>query len=455
LIKLVAMTSLVSKPVGGLKGTARVPGDKSISHRSLMFGALAHGNTAVTGLLEGEDVLHTGQALSAMGAAITPPKTQGGAWHIEGIGGRPLKSPRNTVYLGNSGTSARLLMGVVSGYPLSVTFTGDASLSKRPMGRVIKPLAQMGGRFEATGGDKMPLRITGGAKLRPIEYRLPVASAQVKSAILLAGLHAAGKTTVIEPKPTRDHTERLLGYFGATVETEKLAGGGNAITVEGFPRLVARDIAVPSDPSSAAFIVVAALITPQSDVVVPNVLVNAARTGLYDTLIDMGADLSFENFRDVSGEPVADLRARSSTLKGVTVPPERVPSMIDEFPILAVAAGFAEGKTYMSDLAELRVKESDRLLAVAKGLTAAGVLAEMGDDDLTVHGTGGTDAARKPAGGCAIETGLDHRIAMSFLVMGMATKEPVMVDDAGPIATSFPGFAALMNDLGADLSEAS
>ncbi|MBI1214954.1 MAG: 3-phosphoshikimate 1-carboxyvinyltransferase [Alphaproteobacteria bacterium] len=444
------MTSLVSRPAPGLKGQARVPGDKSISHRSLMFGALAHGVTTVTGLLEGEDVICTAGALEAMGAKIERPSAPGGAWRITGMGDAPLQSPRNTVYLGNSGTSARLLMGVVSGYPLTVTFTGDDSLSRRPMGRVIKPLSQMGGQFEATNGDKMPIRITGGAKLRGIEYTLPVASAQVKSAILLAGLHAEGKTTVIEHKPTRDHTERLLAYFGAKIDTQKTPEGCNAITLEGFPKLTAQDIAVPADPSSAAFIVVAALITPESDVLAPNVLVNPARTGLYDTLKEMGADLAFENFREVSGEPVADIRARSSALKGVTVPPARVPSMIDEFPILSVAASFAEGNTHMSDLAELRVKESDRLLAIAKGLTAAGVLAEMGEDDLTVHGTAGKE---KPAGGCGIETGLDHRIAMSFLVMGMATREPVMVDDAEPIATSFPNFAALMNALGAQLQE--
>lgn len=444
------MTRLISKPVAALTGTARVPGDKSISHRSLMFGALAHGTTVIDGLLTGEDVICTAHALSAMGARITAPatphETAQGLWRVEGMGDAPFQSPAAPVYLGNSGTSARLLMGLVSGYPLQATFTGDASLSKRPMGRVITPLAQMGGVYEAAAGGTMPLRITGRARLSPICYTLPVASAQVKSAILLAGLHAGGVTTVIENKQTRDHTERLLRYFGADVKTEMQASGACAILLCGFPALTARNISVPADPSSAAFVVVAALLTKNSDVTVPNVLFNPARTGLYDTLKDMGADISFENFRDVSGEQVADIRVRSSALKGVTVPPARVPSMIDEFPILSVAAAFADGKTHMSDLAELRVKESDRLSAIAAGLTAAGVKTDAGTDTLTVYGTAGKAA---PRGGCTVSTGLDHRIAMSFLVMGMAAKEPIAIDDDAPIATSFPAFAQLMNGLGA------
>ncbi len=437
------MTGLTSHPAKSLKGVARVPGDKSISHRSLMFGALGSGETIVTGLLEGEDVLRTAKALIAMGVHIDEPKDEHGIWRITGIGEQPLKTPRSTVYLGNSGTSARLLMGLIGGYPLHATFTGDESLEKRPMGRVIKPLAQMGVQFESAS-DKLPIKIIGSANLRPIEYTLPVASAQVKSAILLAGLHAEGTTTVIEPKPTRDHTERMLRHFGADITTENLPDGSAVIRLKGFPTLKGGQITVPSDPSSAAFLTVAALITADSDVLIPNVLINTSRTGLYDTLIEMGADVTLENRREKSGEEVADIRARSSRLKGVTVPVARVPSMIDEFPILSVAASFAEGKTYMSDLAELRVKESDRLLAIAKGLTLAGVIAEMGEDDLTVHGTGG-----KVPGGCTVATNLDHRIAMSFLVMGLAAQSPVAVDDSETMATSFPNFQELLNGLGA------
>lgn len=440
------MTGLVSKSVSGLKGVAKAPGDKSISHRSLMFGALAEGETVVNGLLTGEDVLHTGQALSAMGANIQAPDKPDGTWRIKGAGAEGLKTPRATVYLGNSGTSTRLLMGVAGGYDMQATFTGDASLSKRPMGRVIKPLAQMGVQFETSNSDMLPLKIIGSSRLHAIEYTLPVASAQVKSAILLAGLHAEGTTTVIEPAPTRDHTERMLNFFGAKVTSALREDGAKVIRVEGFPKLKAQPITVPSDPSSAAFLTVAALITKDSDILIPHVSINPLRAGLYDTLREMGGDISFENQRDASGEPVADIRVKSSALKGVAVPASRVPSMIDEFPILSVAASFAVGKTYMSDLKELRVKESDRLLAIAKGLTAAGVLAEMGEDDLTVHGTG-----KAPKGGCMVATSLDHRIAMSFLVMGMASKEPISIDDAETITTSFPGFAQLMNGLGGQI----
>lgn len=435
---------LVSKPVLKLRGAAKTPGDKSVSHRSLMFGAMAEGETAVTGLLEGEDVLCTAAALSAVGAQILRPEKEGGVWRVRGMGAAPLKSPRESVYLGNSGTSARLLMGLAGGYPLTAAFTGDASLSRRPMGRVIRPLAQMGVKFETSAGDTLPLRITGQPKLRPIEYTLPVASAQVKSAILLAGVHAEGETVVIEPQPTRDHTERMLAGFGAKIASETRSEGGKVIRLQGFPALRARPVDVPADPSSAAFLVVAALVTADSEIVIPNVMTNPLRTGLYETLVEMGADIAFENPRDASGESVADIRVKSSRLRGVTVPPARVPSMIDEFPVLAVAASFAEGPTRMTDLAELRVKESDRLLAIARGLTVAGALAEMGEAELTVHGTG-----RPPAGGCMVVTNLDHRIAMSFLVMGMAAQNPVAIDDSETIATSFPGFTALMNGLGA------
>ncbi|MCE9507397.1 MAG: 3-phosphoshikimate 1-carboxyvinyltransferase [Alphaproteobacteria bacterium] len=441
------MKAFVSKPVSGLKGVAQVPGDKSISHRALMFGAIAGGETSVTGLLQGEDVLRTAAALTAMGADITPPTDPGGIWRIKGIGEKSLRTPKENLYLGNSGTSARLLMGLVAGYPVAAVFTGDESLSRRPMGRVVKPLTQMGAKFEAEAGDKLPIRVTGSAALQPIHYRLPVASAQLKSAILLAGLHANGKTIVVEPQPTRDHTEKMLAFMGAQVASEMQEDGSCIITLEGRPQLAGRNIIVPADPSSAAFLVVAALITKESDITVRNVLINPRRTGLYDTLQEMGADIAFENRRSNGGEETADIRVRSGPLKGVIVPKGRVPSMIDEFPILAVAAAFAAGKTVMTDLAELRVKESDRLAAIAKGLTAAGVKVEMGEDSLTVHGSGG----KAPQGGCTVETQLDHRIAMSFLVLGMATQQPVAIDDAETIATSFPDFAALMNSLGAQI----
>ena len=422
---------VLSKPVAGLRGTAVVPGDKSISHRSLMLGALAEGETVVTGMLEGEDVLNTAAALRAMGVSITKSGTQ---WHIRGV--KSLQGPSAPLDLGNSGTSIRLLMGLVAGYPVSAMFTGDASLSKRPMKRVIEPLAQMGAKFE---GEKLPLKVTGGA-LKAISYTLPVASAQVKSAILLAALHAAGKTIVIEPEPTRDHTERMLRLFGVTI-----AVNGNRIELEGGQKLKAQPVKVPADPSSAAFPVVAALITKNSDITVPDVMLNPSRTGLYTTLLEMGADITFENRRSASGEEVADIHVRSSKLKGVTVPAARVPSMIDEFPILSVAAAFAEGETFMTNLRELRVKESDRLAAVAASLKAAGIKTEMGEESLRVYG------GSKVQGGCTIETHMDHRIAMSALVMGMASVEPVGVDSIDMIATSFPEFISLMNKLGANI----
>lgn len=441
-----APEGLLSAPAGGLSGVARVPGDKSISHRSLMLSALCTGRTQIHGLLEGEDVLRTARALIAMGAHIQPPDRAGGTWVVQGAG-TGLKSPRTTVYLGNSGTSARLLTGLCAGYPLQATFTGDASLQKRPMGRVIKPLAQMGVRFETTSGDRLPLRIIGQAQLRPIEYTLPVASAQVKSAILLAALRASGTTTVIEPVATRDHTERMLRGFGFAVEQESAADGSVVIRIAGGQKLATPGrLYVPADPSSAAFLVVAALVTPDSDITVTDVAMNPLRCGLYTTLLEMGADISVENPRQLGGEDVADLRVRSSRLRGVTVPADRVASMIDEFPILSVAAAFAEGETHMTGLAELRVKESDRLAAIAAGLAACGVTVVAGEDSLTV--TGG----QKVAGGATIDTQLDHRIGMSFLVLGMAAQAPVAIDDAAAIATSFPDFAGLMNQLGARIT---
>ena len=414
-----------------------------------MIGALANGETHIIGLLEGEDVLHTADALRAMGVTVRRPENGGGMWHVTGIGEKGLQQPKDPIYLGNSGTSTRLLMGLVAGYPISVTFTGDASLSRRPMGRVITPLASMGAKIDAAEGGKLPLTITGCESPTAILYTLPVASAQVKSAVILAGLRSTGETTAVEPLPTRDHTERMLNFFGAEVSAMLQEDGSNAATVTGRPTLTGQHVIVPADPSSAGFAAVAALIVPGSDIVLPQVSINPLRAGLYTTLIEMGADITFENQRDLSGEPTADIRVRYSKLSGVTVPPARVPSMIDEFPILSVAASFAEGPTFMSDLDELRVKESDRLAAIVAGLQAAGVDVDMGENTLLVRGR--TD--RKPKGGCVVTTHLDHRIAMSFLVMGMATLEPVMVDDAETMNTSFPGFSDLMNSLGADIRQ--
>jgi 3-phosphoshikimate 1-carboxyvinyltransferase len=414
-----------------------------------MFGALALGETTVQGLLEGEDVLCTAAALRALGAEVVhePGHEPGnGTWRIRGFGVGGGREPADVLDLGNSGTAARLLSGILASQPFTSFMTGDASLRGRPMQRVIEPLSRMGARFEARDGGRMPLAIIGTDEMVPIEYRLPVASAQVKSAILLAGLNTAGETTVIEPHATRDHTERMLRHFGAEVRVTPADGGGKRITVVGWPELLGRDIIVPGDPSSAAFAVVAAAIRPGSDITVENVGLNPLRAGLYQTLLDMGADIEFENEREVGGEPVADLHVKGSALKGVEVPAERAPTMIDEYPILAVAAACARGTTRMLGLAELRAKESDRLASVAAGLLANGVKHEMGADTLVVHGTGAA-----PAGGGLVATHLDHRIAMSFLVLGLAAREAVAVDDGSPIDTSFPGFAKLMNGLGAHI----
>lgn len=444
---------LVAHPVGRLQGRVRAPGDKSISHRALMLGALALGETTIHGLLEGEDVLATAAALRALGAEVTHERAAGpipgSLWRVRGFGVGGGHEPTDVLELGNSGTSARLLAGILASHPFTSVLTGDASLRRRPMQRVIEPLTRMGARFEGREGGRLPLTIVGTDEMVPIEYRLPVASAQVKSAILLAGLNTAGETTVIEPEATRDHTERLLRHFGAEVRVTPSDGGSKRITVVGWPELLGRDIVVPGDPSSAAFAVVAAAIRPGSDITVENVGINPLRAGLYQTLRDMGADITFESEREVGGEPVADLRVKGSVLKGVEVPAERAPSMIDEFPILAVAAACAEGTTLMLGLAELRAKESDRLASVSAGLSANGVKHEMGAADLVVHGTGAP-----PAGGGLVATHLDHRIAMSFLVLGLAAREPVAVDDGSPIDTSFPGFAQLMNGLGARIEAA-
>ena len=441
---------LISRPAARLQGRSRAPGDKSVSHRALMFGALALGETVISGLLEGEDVLRTAAALRALGADIVQ---QGEVWRVRGFGVGGGREPADVLDLGNSGTSARLLSGILASHPFTSFMTGDGSLRRRPMQRVIEPLSRMGARFVAREGGRMPLGIVGTDEMVPIEYRLPVASAQVKSAILLAGLNTAGETTVIEPEATRDHTERMLRHFGAEVRVQTIpnekGGHGKRITVVGWPEMLARDVVVPGDPSSAAFAVVAACIRPGSDVLVENVGLNPLRAGLYVTLKEMGADISLQNQREVGGEPVADLHVRSGGLKGVTVPPERAPTMIDEYPILAVAAACAEGTTHMLGLAELRAKESDRLSSVAAALSANGVKHEMGADTLAVHGAGGA-----PPGGGLVTAHLDHRIAMSFLVLGLATREPVAVDDGSPIDTSFPGFVALMNGLGATIEAA-
>lgn len=431
---------------GALKGTIRVPGDKSISHRSLMFGAIAVGETTIHGLLEGEDVLHTAQAMRLLGAQAE--RGGDGVWRVRGVGLGGLAEPAQVLDMGNSGTAARLLIGLVASHPITCVFTGDASLNKRPMARVTGPLEQMGARFVGRAGGRLPLTVIGSDRTVPISYRLPVASAQVKSAILLCGLNTAGVTTVIEAEPTRDHTELMLRHFGATVTTERLEDGALAVSVTGQPELTGREIVVPADPSSAAFPAVAALLRPGSEVLLPDVGMNPRRTGLYDTLVEMGADIAFENRRDLAGEPVADLRVKHGPLKGVVVPADRAPSMIDEYPILAAAAACAEGTTVMLGLKELRVKESDRLAMVAEGLTRCGVKVEVGaDDSLTVHGIG-----RPPQGGATVATAMDHRIAMSFLVLGMATAEPVQVDDGAFIDTSFPGFVGLMNGVGASIA---
>jgi 3-phosphoshikimate 1-carboxyvinyltransferase len=422
-----------------------VPGDKSISHRSLMLGALAVGETQVTGLLEGEDVLATAAAVNAMGARAE--RTGDGAWRVVGCGVGGLAEPEGVIDMGNAGTGVRLMMGVVAGHDMTATFTGDASLCRRPMGRVTKPLEKMGAKFSGREGGLLPMTVKGAAEPLPIEYELPVASAQVKSAILLAGLNAPGVTTVIEPQPTRDHTENMLRWFGAEVAVDDLPGGGRKVSLTGRPELRARNVAVPADISSAAFPLVAALLVPGSKVTLKDVGLNPLRAGLLTTLQEMGAGIEIRGAREEAGEPVADLVVTASQLKGVEVPADRAPSMIDEYPILAVAAALAEGETRMTGLAELRVKESDRLAAVAKGLAAAGVTVEEGEDYLVVQGSGGA----APKGGCTVEVDLDHRIAMSFLVLGLVSESPVTIDDGDAMATSFPGFADMMNGLGADI----
>ncbi|MEO1650002.1 MAG: 3-phosphoshikimate 1-carboxyvinyltransferase [Pseudomonadota bacterium] len=444
------MTSAAARP---LIGRVRVPGDKSISHRALIFGALAIGETRIRGLLESEDVINSASALQAMGAPI---ERDGEDWRVRGSGVGGLSEPERPLDFGNSGTGVRLMMGVIAGHEVAARLTGDASLSKRPMKRVLAPLAEMGAVTEPERSDRLPMTLRGTRDLIPIRYELPVASAQVKSAVLLAGLHAAGETTVIEPTPTRDHTERMLGHFGQPPAIDVDAEtGARTISVTGRQELVASDVVVPTDPSSAAFLAVAALIVPGSDLVIEGVLTNPTRTGLYRTLQDMGGHLSFQNERVEAGETVADLHVKASHLTGVEVPADRAPSMIDEYPVLSVAAAFAHGETTMLGLHELTVKESDRLAATAAALTANGVENFVHGDTLRVVGAGGGGSGSNGAvrGGGTVTTHLDHRIAMAFLVMGLASEEPVSVDDGAPIATSFPSFRELMNGLGAEISE--
>jgi 3-phosphoshikimate 1-carboxyvinyltransferase len=439
------LTSLCSAAAGPLNGIVSLPGDKSISHRALLLGALAVGETVIEGLLEGEDVLNTAAAIRKLGA--TAERDKSGVWRVQGVGIGGLREPDSILDFGNSGTGARLLLGVLAGHPITVFLTGDESLCSRPMNRVANPLAEFGARIVTRGGGRLPLAITGAADPMPVTYRLPVASAQVKSAVLLAGLSAPGHTTVIEPEPTRDHTELMLRHFGADIEITRDTDGIAHIRLVGQPELTGQAVTVPGDPSSAAFPAVAALISPGSDITIAGTGMNPRRTGLFETLAEMGADIAHLNERTEAGEPVADLRVRAGRLHGVEVPAERAPRMIDEYPVLAMAAAVAEGETVMHGIGELRVKESDRLSAVAKGLSDCGVRVEEGEDSLIVHGCGG------PApGGGIVATALDHRIAMSFLVFGVACEKPVAVDDAGPIETSFPGFVDLMNRLGARIT---
>lgn len=438
--------AMTSQACGPLTGVAEVPGDKSISHRSLILGAMCIGETTIAGLLEGQDVLDTASAMRAFGAEVSD--LGGGNWSVRGVGVGGFAEPDQVIDCGNSGTGVRLIMGAVATSPISATFTGDASLNGRPMARVTDPLALFGCQAVGRAGGRLPMTLVGAAEPMPVRYVVPVPSAQVKSAVLLAGLNAPGQTVVIEAEATRDHTERMLAGFGAeisVVETEE----GREITLTGQPELCAQHIEVPRDPSSAAFPVCAALIVPGSDVLVPGIGLNPTRAGLFATLREMGADLAYENEREEGGEPVADLRAKFSPgLHGIEVPPERAASMIDEYPVLSVVAAFAQGQTVMRGVKELRVKESDRIDAMATGLRANGVEVEDGPDWWTVTGLG----HGKVPGGAVCASHLDHRIAMSFLILGMAANAPVQVDDGGPIATSFPIFEPLMGGLGAQVT---
>ena len=435
----VSQVPLVSRKASGLTGRIRVPGDKSMSHRALMLGAVAIGETTIGGLLEAEDVINTAKAMTALGA--TAERGADGVWRVQGVGVAGLQSPEGPLDFGNSGTGVRLAMGLMAATPVTARCIGDASLSKRPMGRVTDPLSQFGARFETSEGNRLPLTLHGARHAVPVTYALPVASAQVKSAVLLAGLNTPGRTTVIEPTPTRDHTERMLRGFGARITVE-MKEDGRHIAIDGQHELRAQALDVPGDPSSAAFPMVAALITEGSDITIENIMLNGTRTGLIETLIEMGGGITIENRRMAGGEEVGDLHVKSSRLYGIRVPAARAASMIDEYPVLAVAASFADGTTRMEGLEELRVKESDRLAAVEAGLQANGVPTQSGRDWLEVSGGGA------PGGGRVI-THMDHRIAMAFLIMGLASRIYTMIDDSAFIATSFPDFTGLMNGLGA------
>ncbi|HPF46859.1 MAG: 3-phosphoshikimate 1-carboxyvinyltransferase [Alphaproteobacteria bacterium] len=431
------MNQLTSSKSGALKGIFTVPGDKSISHRSLIMGALAVGESTVTGLLEGEDVLGTAAALRELGADIY--KDDKNVWHIHGVGIGGLKQPNKALDMGNSGTGVRLLMGLVATHPITVTFTGDESLCSRPMKRVTIPLTEFGAHFSGNENGTLPITVKGAKMPLPISYKLPVASAQVKSAIMLAGLNTPGITTVIETIPTRDHSERIFKYFGVPIKID-----GENIQVTGQTELTPRKMAVPADPSSASFLIVAALIKEGSDILIRNVGINPARTGLFKTLIEMGGDIKFENERQECGEDVADIHVKYSELTGITVPPERAPSMIDEYPVLCIAATYAAGKTVMRGIEELRVKESDRIAIMVKGLKSCGVDVEEHDDGMTVSHS-------IVKGTIPIKTSLDHRIAMSFLVLGLCAENQVTIDDGSVIETSFPGFVDLLNSVGANI----
>jgi len=437
---------LTTSKAQALKGTIQVPGDKSMSHRALMFGLVSLGETRIEGLLEGDDVLCTARAVEALGAKITHHGP--GSWSVIGVGLGALREPETALDMGNSGTAARLLMGLLASHDLTATFVGDESLSSRPMGRVTTPLEQMGAQFQSREGGRLPLTMVGARDALPIRYELPVASAQVKSAVLLAGLNAPGETTVIEPWPTRDHSERMMRAFGAELNIEESEDSKRIITVSGQKELYATDVTVAGDPSSAAFPVVAALITPGSEVHIQNVGMNPTRTGLFEVLKAMGGDIEFINEREVAGEPVADIIARHSQLKGIEVPADIAPRMIDEYPILSMAAANATGTTVMHGVEELRVKETDRIGATARGLEANGVVVHETTDSLSVEGCG---QGGVPGGGEVISH-FDHRIAMSFAVLGGAAQKPIHIDDGRAIATSFPNFVELMKGLGADLT---
>jgi 3-phosphoshikimate 1-carboxyvinyltransferase len=436
-----AFRPLTARKRGSLQGRIQVPGDKSVSHRALILGAMTVGETRIAGLLEADDVMRTAEAMRALGADVV--RGRDGIWSVLGVGVGGFGEPRITLDFGNSGTGCRLTMGAVATTPIAVRFDGDASLRRRPMARVLEPLLLFGTRYEAHEAALLPLTLKGALSPVPLTYEMTVPSAQVKSAMLLAALNVPGRTTVIERVPTRDHTERMLRAFGAGIDVD-----GPNIAITGEVELRPAAIAVPGDPSSAAFPLVAALIVPGSDVTIEGVMLNPGRTGLIATLCEMGASIAISNRRVSGGEDIGDIRVRHSALKGIDVPPDRAPSMIDEYPILAVAAAFAEGLTTMHGVGELRVKESDRIAAMAEGLYTSGVGYDQTADSFTVEGCG----AQGVVGGATLATHMDHRIAMSFLVMGLATRASIVIDDAAMIGTSFPGFESLMRGLGADIA---